>query len=123
MRKMDTGKVTSKVKQREVYLIAFPFSEGDSSKVRPGIVVSNSDYNSSQRDILMVPMTSQIKSLPYSFVIGADDFEEGHLKKESGVRCDKLVSVHEKRFVHKIGRIKKETLERIKTEIFAVLSE
>ena len=48
------------VKQRELVLVAYPFSDLRASKVRPVIVVSNDGYNREFEDMIAVPLTTNL---------------------------------------------------------------
>jgi mRNA interferase MazF len=119
----NSGKAISRIEQRELYLLSVPYSDGGLPKVRPGIVISNSRYNSSQDDVLMCPLTSNIKEVPYSLNITNRNLESGHLKAVSRIRCDKIFSIRKISLLRRIGKIDGCTFERVKTEIFAVLAD
>ena len=46
-------------KQGDVVLLPFPFTNQQGSKVRPGIVVSNSLVNQTSTDVIIVQLTTQ----------------------------------------------------------------
>ncbi|MDJ0531865.1 MAG: type II toxin-antitoxin system PemK/MazF family toxin [Xenococcaceae cyanobacterium MO_207.B15] len=58
-----------KVKQRDIILIKFPFSDLSGAKVRPALVISNDKYNSSKLDAVVVAMTSNISLSEYKKVL------------------------------------------------------
>ncbi|WP_299290002.1 type II toxin-antitoxin system PemK/MazF family toxin [uncultured Mucilaginibacter sp.] len=45
-------------KQGDVVLLPFPFTNQQGSKVRPGIVVSNSLVNQTSKDVIIVQLTT-----------------------------------------------------------------
>jgi len=50
----------------EVVLVPFPFTDQTTSKKRPAIVVSSSDYNFNRPDLVLMAVTSQVKEpAPY----------------------------------------------------------
>jgi mRNA interferase MazF len=103
--------------------VRYPFSRGNECKLRPALIISNSRYNNKQMDVLACPITSKLKEVEYSVIIETKDLEGGMLKKKCRVRCDKVGSIEKSLIVHRIGIVKKEIFENVKTEIFAVLSE
>ena len=124
MKKMGTGRATLKeIKQRDIYLTNFPFSDWEESKVRPAIVISNSRYNATQEDVIMAAITGQVRDVIYSIEITNFNLDYGHMDKKCRIRCDKIVNVSKNRVLRKIGRVDYETFEQVKTEIFAVLTE
>jgi len=51
-------------KQGDVLLVPFPFTNQSGSKQRPAVVVSSETYNRTHPDIILAPITSQIKHIP-----------------------------------------------------------
>jgi mRNA interferase MazF len=47
----------------EVVLVPFPFTDQSGTKKRPAVVVSSHDYNTSRRDIVIMAITSQVRTL------------------------------------------------------------
>lgn len=123
MKTISFGKATLRIRQRDICIMDFPLSDGTASKARPTLVISRTDYNDSQSDILTVPLTTKIRLVPYSICLSDSDLEEGHLKEFCRVKCDKIVSMEKSLIIRKVGRLNPETFERVKTEIFAVLAE
>ena len=46
----------------DVVLVPFPFTDQSGTKKRPAVVVSSHRYNSSRRDIVIMAITSQLRS-------------------------------------------------------------
>ena len=46
----------------DVILVPFPFSDQTDSKRRPAVVISGSGYNARHPDVILMPITSQLKS-------------------------------------------------------------
>ena len=105
------------VNQKELVLLPFPFSDQESSKVRPALVVSNDSFNRKGDDFIAVPLTTVIKDEPYSVVINQQDLCSGKLLKPSRVRADKIFNVEKDLIMMKIGTINDRTFEKIKLEI------
>lgn len=51
-------------KQGDVLLVPYPFTSQTGSKQRPAVVISSLDYNQTHPDIILAPVTSQIRALP-----------------------------------------------------------
>ena len=45
-----------------VVLVPFPFSDQSRTKKRPAVVVSSASYNASRRDIVIMAITSQVRT-------------------------------------------------------------
>lgn len=68
-----------KVKQRDIILINFPFSDLTGAKVRPALVVSNDQYNRNNLDALVLAITSNLSPYSYKIFIENKDLERGSL--------------------------------------------
>ena len=106
-----------KVFQKELVLLPFPFSDLESTKVRPAIIVSNDFFNKKGDDCLMAPLTTIIKDEPYSILLKQEDLISGRLIKPSRIRLDKIFSVQKDLISMRIGKINDRTLHSIKKEI------
>ncbi|MFH1588694.1 MAG: type II toxin-antitoxin system PemK/MazF family toxin [Candidatus Diapherotrites archaeon] len=112
-----------KVKQRDVILLLYPFSDGAEKKLRPCIVISNNKHNLKREDVIVVPLTTNVSLTDYSFILTNTDLEKGNLIKESKVKIERIFSI-KKTFVRvKIGSIKKEIHNKIVLEINELIKE
>ena len=105
------------LKQKEIVLLPFPFTDLEGSKVRPAIIVSNDYLNKRSDDCIMVPLTAVIKDAPYSTIINQEDMGSGKLVKPSMVRIDKIFTVEQKLAIMKIGSINNMIFTKIKNEL------
>jgi len=46
----------------EVVLVPFPFTDLSGAKKRPAVIVSSNGYNASRRDLVIVAVTSQVRT-------------------------------------------------------------
>jgi mRNA interferase MazF len=46
----------------EVVLVPFPFTDQSGAKKRPAVVVSSSGYNANRRDLVIMAITSQVRT-------------------------------------------------------------
>lgn len=46
----------------EVVLVPFPFTDQSGAKKRPAVIVSSSGYNGSRRDLIIMAITSQVRT-------------------------------------------------------------
>jgi|SRR5579885_1858729 mRNA interferase MazF len=109
------------ISQRDIILLSFPFSDLKSSKVRPAVVLSNSKYNRKFEDIVAVPLTTKMKSRDYSLLITNNDLERGNLIIDSTIKVDRIFSVSKKLVKMNIGRINKDTFDRIKRIVIEII--
>ena len=108
------------VKQCDVVLLPVPFSDQTARKVRPAIVVSNDSINASSEDVILVPLTSVLKDVPYSITITQKSFAEGKLIVPSRARADKLFTAHKSLVKMKIGKIELSVLAEITKTLMRV---
>ena len=103
-------------KQGEIIIVPFPFSNLSSVKQRPVLVLSKNTDNEKIEDIITCGMTSNIKDSKYSILIGDKNLIEGEIPKPSRVKVDKLFTISQDIVKKKVGRIDKETFEKVKIE-------
>ncbi|MDO9302051.1 MAG: type II toxin-antitoxin system PemK/MazF family toxin [Anaerolineales bacterium] len=103
--------------QGDILLVPIPFTDLSSQKRRPVIVISNNTYNQTTSDMVVVAMTSNPVEADYSFTITTSDLEKGTLNHPGKVRADKIYTISKSIVVKTFGRVKEETLIRIRQEI------
>lgn len=106
------------ISQRDIVLLSFPFSDLQSSNVRPAIVLSNDGYNRSSKDFIAVPLTSNLKLREQAILITNGELESGHLVVDSKVKVDRVFSVSQQLVKMKIGRVRKGVHEKIIETLF-----
>lgn len=104
-------------KQGDILLIPIPFSDLSSSKKRPVLVVSNTEYNSKTEDIVVVAITSNLDSKQYSIEFNNRDMLEGQLKVTSSIRTDKVYTLSKYIVVKKFGSVRNDIIEKVKEGI------
>jgi mRNA interferase MazF len=109
------------VKQRDLVLIPVPFSDQTARKVRPAIVISNDRINNSSEDVLLVPVTSVLKDVPYSMPIVQESLSEGKLLVISRARADKIFTAEKSLIQMKIGALKPDVFSALKQEILKTI--
>lgn len=100
--------------QRSIVLLSFPFSDMQSSKVRPVIILSKTAYNKTHQDFVAVPLTTNLKKGKYDLVLKGKDLEKGHLIADSKIKVDRIFSVNSNLVRMEIGKINKTIHDKIK---------
>ena len=77
------------IEQRSIVLMPFPYSDLSGSKKRPALVVSSTEFNKSNEDIICCLITSNLEDKQHSITISNKDVESGFLEFES-----KILSPH-----------------------------
>ncbi|MGQ0638750.1 MAG: type II toxin-antitoxin system PemK/MazF family toxin [Nitrososphaerota archaeon] len=109
------------ISQSDIVLLSFPFSDLKSSKVRPALVLSNNEYDRKFEDFIAVPLTTNLKSREYAVLVTNKDLESGKLIVDSNIKIDRIFSVSKKLVRMNIGRISKETYNKIKKIIVELI--
>ena len=110
------------LRQKDLILLPYPFTDQGGSKVRPAIIVSNEEFNKKCPDFIVVPLTSVIKDEPYSLIINQENMQEGELIKQSRARLDKIFTIDKDIIIMKIGRLNEATFNKIKQEISKIFN-
>jgi mRNA interferase MazF len=71
------------INQRDIVLIYFPFSNGQRSKLRPVLVISNDTYHKEFQDFIGIAITSNLNTRFHTIKISNNNMETGSLKQES----------------------------------------
>ena len=70
----------------DVVLVPFPFTDQSGTKKRPAVVVSSAGYSASRRDIVIMAITSQVRT-PLGFGEAmVDDWQGAGLIKASSLK-------------------------------------
>ena len=108
-------------KQGEIIIVPFPFSDLSSIKQRPVLILSKNIDNEKVEDIITCGITSNVKDSKYSVLIKNEDLIEGEVPKISRGKVDKLFTISQDIVKKKVGRINKETFEKVKSEFVKLI--
>lgn len=122
MNPMGYGRNVLKVKQREIILINFPFSDLTGAKVRPALVISNNPYNRTNLDTVVLAITSNLSPHAYKVLIEMQDLGSGSLPLKSAIRVDKPFSVLQTKVLKIQAKIIVNKLEEVKLLINQLIS-
>jgi mRNA interferase MazF len=109
------------IAQRDLVLLSFPFSNLQSAKVRPAIVLTNDKYKRNSLDFIAVPLTSNLRVRDNAVLVTNRELESGNLVVDSKVKVDRIISVSQELVRMKVGRVNVETYEKITKMLFALL--
>ena len=84
------------IQQGDIVLISYPFTNLSSTKVRPALVVSSSEFNSFNKEAVCVFITSRYYDTPFDLQVNqnSDGFERTGLRQRSTVRVGKIATLH-----------------------------
>lgn len=88
----------------DIVLVPFPFTDQSTIKKRPAVVVSSSTYNRQRLDIILMAVTSQLRSARYYGDTLVDQWTKAGLLKPSVIKP--ICTTVEKGLVlKKLGRL------------------
>lgn len=88
----------------DVILVPFPFTDQSATKQRPAVVVSNPRYHTERPDLILMAVTSQVRSPPAFGEAPVRDWQAAGLLKPSVVKP--VIATLEQPLVRKIlGRL------------------
>lgn len=103
--------------QQDLVWVKLPFTSLEESKTRPAVVVSNSDYNKKQDDVVVCAVTSKLDETPYSIFIEQKNLSTGRLPVKSKIRADKIMQVEKSLIIRSFGKLDDETFDVLIGEI------
>ncbi len=109
-------------KQGDILLIPIPFSDLQSVKRRPVLVISNDYYNETTKDIVVLAITSNLNERAYAIEITNENLTEGHLKAKSCIRCDKIYTLSQDIVIKRFGKISGKIMEKIRQELIELIN-
>jgi mRNA interferase MazF len=95
------------IKQREIVLMPFPYSDLSQSKKRPALVVSSDEFNESSPDVICCSITSNPARERRTVEITNRDMESGFLEFESKIKPYHLFTVSKQRIYQSLGILRK----------------
>ena len=94
------------MRQGELVWVRLPFSDLQQEKVRPALVVSNTEYNDKCQDVVVCAVTSNLEPRPYSISLPRDQVTDGRLPLPSRIRADKIMQVSQGLVLKAFCRVK-----------------
>jgi mRNA interferase MazF len=108
------------MKQGDIVLIEFPFTNLAGSKRRPALIISNQDFNKSKNVMLLAISTKPGEEF-FSVTLRQEDFINGELKKLSFVRLQNLITLEKQLIRETVARLRSSKLQQIVKKLTAFL--
>ena len=96
----------------DVVLVPFPFSDLSAAKVRPAVVISNDPYHSTEPDLILAALTSQVAAATGPFDYPLSDWQAAGLRFPSALK-PVLVTLDPNRVVHRVGALSTTDLAQV----------
>ena len=107
--------------QGDILIVPFPFSNLSGIRQRPVLVLSKTNYLRECEDVVTCGITSNLKDSKYSLLINNSNLIEGSIPIKSRIKVDKLFTLEQSIVIKKLGRIKKETMNKVKEEFLKLI--
>ncbi len=106
---------TTIFRRGDIVLVPFPFTDLTATKQRPGLVISSDIFNATHEDVVLLAITSQIpaKLEGDEFLIPSSDLGPCGLPKASLVRVTKVLSLHQRLVLKRIGTMPRAALQGV----------
>jgi len=109
------------IRQRDLVLVPFPFSDQSGRKVRPVIIISNDNFNEKSEDVLVVGVTSNISKDIYTLGLSSNDLEQGRLTTPCCVKVENILKIDKELIIKNIGIIKKDKFKKIINILMSII--
>lgn len=100
------------MKNGEIVIINFPFTDLSSKKLRPALILSNEKFNKSKNCILM-GIYSKEGLEGFSVKLEQKDLISGKIKKTSFLRFQNIFTLEKRLIIKRIAEIKSDKLDQI----------
>ena len=104
--------------QGEIVFVPFPFTNLTSSKKRPVLILSRTEYNTKSLDFVCCGITSNTKKADHSVLIQNKDLLLGFLPKPSRIKTNTIFTLEKSIVVRSLGKVNENTMEKVKKEVY-----
>jgi mRNA interferase MazF len=104
----------------DVVLVPFPFTSQATSKRRPAVIVSNSDYNRTKPDVVLMAITSQFRPSPALGEVWLQDWQPAGLIKPSAVK-PVFATLEQPLVIRRLGALSARDSQTLKNTISQIL--
>lgn len=92
----------------DVILVSFPFTDQSASKKRPAVVVSSAAYHRARIDLIVMPITSQVRATTAFGEVLVQDWKAAGLLKP-GVVKPVITTIERSLVLRKLGHLNDDT--------------
>jgi mRNA-degrading endonuclease toxin of MazEF toxin-antitoxin module len=93
-----------------------PQDDPTARKARPALVISTSDFNDRNIDVIVLLMSSVIRqNIPTNYMIGSNEpyFKQTGLRAATVIKCGTICSFPKQKIKRRIGMLPKDILEHV----------
>jgi len=112
------------IKRGEIVLLSFPFTDLQTTKVRPALVVSSDSFNKISRDAVFIFITSKPYNEPFDIRLDKQDtsFRTTRLKVSSTLRASKIMCLEQGLVKSHLGCLDNKTMQKVEQALMSLLS-
>ena len=104
----------------DVILVPFPFTDQSTTKKRPAVVISSQAYHSHRIDLIVMPITSQVRSSTAFGEVPVQDWKAAGLIKP-GVIKPVITTIERFLVLRKLGRLNDQTQATLRKAIAQIV--
>ncbi|MBF0352182.1 MAG: type II toxin-antitoxin system PemK/MazF family toxin [SAR324 cluster bacterium] len=104
----------------DVLLIPFPFTDQTATKKRPAVVISSSLYQQSKPDVIVMAVTSQVRSAQLVGEFLIEDWKEAGLIKPS-VGKPVITTLEQSMVLQQLGTLQSQDLQSLRKCLKTIL--
>lgn len=110
------------IRRGDILLLSFPFTDLQTSKVRPALVVSSDSFNKTSREVIFIFITRKEYTTPFDLRINRADagFQTTGLKVSSTLRVSKLMCLEQKLVRRRLGYADKHILKKVDSALMCL---
>ena len=104
----------------DIVLVSFPFTDQRAAKQRPAVVVSSAAYNQSQRDLIIMAVTSQLRPAQGVGNVQVGNWQAAGLLKPSAIK-PVIATVEHTLVIKRLGRLNEEDQQALRAAIAKIV--
>jgi mRNA interferase MazF len=100
----------------DVVLVPFPFTDQAGTKKRPAVIISNAAYNTAQRDLVIMAVTSQLSPSGALGEALVADWQAAGLIKPSAIK-PVITTIEQTLVIRRLGQLTAEDQQALRNAI------
>ena len=97
----------------DVVLVPFPFTDQAGTKKRPAVIISSAAYNSAQRDLVIMAVTSQLRSTGVLGEALVTDWQAAGLIRPSAIK-PVITTIEQTLVIRRLGQLSTEDQQALR---------
>ena len=108
----------------DVVLVPFPFTDQTGTKKRPAVVVSSAVYHNARRDLVLMAVTSQVRTPLAAGEVEVEviEWKKAGLLKASAIK-PVLTTIERRLVLKKLGRLEQQDRDELQNALRVILGE